>query len=84
MEKTASFLGHDDLRVCLAGLEDEALYNRALNLLSHGKYAITEPVEMVDDNKELVPQNSRPMFVDRFEFALPDLVPAAPTTKANP
>jgi hypothetical protein len=40
LEKTASFLGHDDLKVCLAGLQDEALYNRALNLLSHGKYAI--------------------------------------------
>ena len=53
LEKTASFFGHEDLRVCLAGLEDEALYNRALNLLSHGKYAINEPVEMGDDNKQL-------------------------------
>ena len=74
LEKTASFLGHEDLRVCLAGLEDEAIYNRALNLLSHGKYAINEPVEMVDDNKQLF----RKILEDvlgRFQFALPELAP---------
>ena len=74
LEKTASFLGHEDLRVCLAGLEDEALYNRALNLLSHGKYAINEPVEMVDDNKELF-RRILDDVLDRFQFALPKLVP---------
>ncbi|MEL6413865.1 MAG: AAA family ATPase [Pseudomonadota bacterium] len=83
LEKTASFLGHDDLRICLAGLDDEALYNRALNLLSHGKYAITEPVEMVEDNKELF----RRIFadvLDRFKFSVPDLAPAKAATKATP
>lgn len=35
--------------------DDRALYNRALNLLSHGKYAIHEPTEMGEDNKELLP-----------------------------
>ena len=74
LEKTASFLGHEDLRVCLAGLQDEALYNRALNLLSHGKYAIHEPVEMLDDNKELFRRILNDVL-DRFKFALPDLVP---------
>ena len=74
LEKTASFLGHDDLRVCLAGLEDEALYNRALNVLSHGKYAINEPVEMVDDNKELFRRILNDVL-DRYQFALPELVP---------
>ena len=71
LEKTASFFGHEDLRVCLKGLQDEALYNRALNLLSHGKYAINEPVEMVDDNKELFRRILRDV-VDRFDFALPE------------
>ena len=82
LEKTASFFGHDDLRVCLAGLQDEALYNRALNLLSHGKYAINEPVEMGDDNKELF----RRMLEDvlhRFPFALPELVPETTPQRAN-
>ena len=55
MEKTASFFGHADISFCLKALntEDLALYNRALNLLSHGKYAIHEPTEMGEDNKEL-------------------------------
>lgn len=83
LEKTASFLGHDDLRVCLAGLQDEALYNRALNLLSHGKYAINEPVEMVDDNKELFRRILNDVL-DRFQFALPELVPEAAPQGANP
>lgn len=73
LEKTASFFGHDDLRFCLAGLEDEALYNRALNLLSHGKYAINEPVEMMDDNIILF-RRILDDVLKRFNFALPDLV----------
>ena len=83
LEKTASFFGHEDLKVCLAGLEDEALYNRALNLLSHGKYAINEPVEMVDDNKELFRKILNDVL-DRFDFALPDLVPETTSQIANP
>ena len=83
LEKTASFFGHEDLKVCLAGLEDEALYNRALNLLSHGKYAINEPVEMVDDNKELFRRILNDVL-KRFDFALPDLVPETTSQIANP
>ncbi|MCC7387324.1 MAG: hypothetical protein IT431_01005 [Phycisphaerales bacterium] len=83
VEKIASFLGHGDLWVCLKDLEEEALYNRALNLLSHGKYSVNDPVEMGDDNKELF----RRMFNDivkRFEFALPELVPGTAPQKATP
>ena len=83
LEKTASFFGHEDLRVCLAGLQDEALYNRALNLLSHGKYAIYEPIEMVDDNKVLFRRILNDVL-DRFQFALPELVPETPTQNASP
>ena len=82
LEKTASFFGHEDLRVCLAGLQDEALYNRALNLLSHGKYAINEPVEMVDDNKELFGKILNDVL-DRYHFALPELVPKSAPKRAN-
>ena len=82
LEKTASFFGHKDLRVCLAGLQDEALYNRALNLLSHGKYAIYEPVEMVDDNKELFRRILNDVL-DRFQFALPELVPKTSPQRAT-
>ncbi|MGE3802537.1 MAG: anticodon nuclease, partial [Candidatus Kapaibacterium sp.] len=82
LEKTASFFGHEDLKVCLAGLQDETLYNRALNLLSHGKYAINEPVEMVEDNKELFRRILND-FLDRYQFALPDLISETNTQNAN-
>lgn len=82
MEKTASFFGHADISFCLKALnkEDLALYNRALNLLSHGKYAIHEPTEMGEDNKELF-RRILGDFVTKFQFDLPAIltpVPVAP------
>jgi len=86
MEKTASFFGHQDISFCLKALnsdEDRALYNRALNLLSHGKYAIHEPTEMVADNKELFRRILRE-FVTKFQFALPKIVEPAPAVTPTP
>lgn len=90
MEKTASFFGHSDISFCLKALneEDIALYNRALNLLSHGKYAIHEPTEMGEDNKELFRRILKD-FTTEFRFDMPDILgttmsatqsPAAPAT----
>lgn len=84
MEKTSSFFGHSSMAFCLKALdneEDRALFNRALNLLSHGAYAIHEPTEMGEDNKELFRRILRE-FIARFEFALPDVVPASPAAPA--
>lgn len=86
MEKTASFFGHDDISFCLKALdneEDRALYNRALNLLSHGKYAIHEPTEMGEDNKELF-RRVLSDFTTKFKFDLPDILEAAPVAPAPP
>jgi hypothetical protein len=79
MEKTASFFGHADISFCLKALnnQDLALYNRALNLLSHGKYAIHEPTEMGEDNKELF-RRILGDFVTKFQFDLPAILTAAP------
>ncbi len=77
MEKTASFFGHSSIAFCLKALnneEDRALFNRALNLLSHGAYAIHEPTEMGEDNKELFRRIFKD-FIEKFEFALPEAVP---------
>lgn len=85
MEKTASFFGHADISFCLKALnneEDMALYNRALNLLSHGKYAIHEPTEMGEDNQELFRRILQD-FVAKFQFDLPVLLPAAPVVAAS-
>jgi hypothetical protein len=84
MEKTSSFFGHSSMSFCLKALnndEDRALFNRALNLLSHGAYAIHEPTEMGEDNKELFRRILRE-FITKFEFALPDVVPAQPAAPA--
>lgn len=81
MEKTASFFGHADISFCLKALsieEDRALYNRALNLLSHGKYAIHEPTEMGEDNKALF-RRILEDFTTKFQFDLPDILETAPT-----
>lgn len=87
MEKTASFFGHPSIAFCLRALDnedDKALFNRALNLLSHGAYAIHEPTEMGEDNKELF-RRILSEFITRFEFALPDIAPAAlPTPTPAP
>jgi len=85
MEKTASFFGHPSIVFCLRALDndvDRALFNRALNLLSHGAYAIHEPTEMGEDNKELFRRILRE-FIARFDFALPGVVPARATAPAH-
>ena len=86
MEKTASFFGHADISFCLKALnneEDRALYNRALNLLSHGKYAIHEPTEMGEDNKDLF-RRILEDFTTKFQFDLPDILEATPTPTPTP
>lgn len=76
MEKTASFFGHSDISFCLKKInneEDKALYNRVINLLSHGAYAIYEPTEMGEDNKKLFRRILKD-FIDEFKFNLPRIV----------
>jgi hypothetical protein len=70
LEKTATFFGNDDFSSCIHGLEDEELFARALNLLSHGKYDLYQPAEMVEDNKQLFRQILN-AFLARYQFALP-------------
>ena len=54
------------------GVEDEMLFSRALNLLSHGKYSIYQPVEMNEDNKELF-NRILTAFLEKYEFQLPEI-----------
>lgn len=82
LEKTATFFGHDDFSACIQGFDDSELYARALNLLSHGKYDIYQPMAMVDDNKRLFRQ-ILDAFLGRYKFSLPDIL-ERPTTKSAP
>lgn len=82
LEKTAIFFGNDDFSRCIHGVDDEVLYARALNLLSHGKFDIYQPTEMGDDNKRLFRQILG-AFLDRYQFAMPDIF-ERPAAKARP
>jgi hypothetical protein len=82
LEKTATFFGRDDFSACIHGLEDADLFSRALNLLSHGKYDIYQPSEMVDDNKRLFKQ-ILDAFLSRYEFALPEIFDGSSKKKAG-
>jgi hypothetical protein len=72
LEKTSTFFGYDDFSSCIIGFEDEVLFSRALNLLSHGKYSIYEPVEMNYDNKQLF-KRILEAFLNKYEFQLPNI-----------
>jgi hypothetical protein len=73
LEKTATFFGFNDFSACIQGVDDEVLYARALNLLSHGKYSAYEPREMVDDTKALF-NRILTAFLERYRFDLPDSI----------
>ena len=85
MEKTAAFFGHSDISFCLKALDDDenrALFNRALNLLSHGKYAIHEPTLMGDDNQDLF-RHILNSFINRFQFDLPEILGGTTTVTTS-
>jgi wobble nucleotide-excising tRNase len=55
LEKTAVFHGFDKFSDCIKIEGDDAdksIHARRINMLSHGKYSIFEPQEMVEENKE--------------------------------
>jgi wobble nucleotide-excising tRNase len=73
LEKTSSFFGYNDFGKCIHGIEDQLLFERALNLFSHGKYSVYEPVDMIDDNKDLFKRILN-AFLEKYEFYLPELL----------
>lgn len=54
LEKTASFHGYSHFSSCIRKGEDDdnPVYTRIVNLLSHGNYSLFDPKEMVDENKD--------------------------------
>lgn len=73
LEKTTSFFGYDKIDKCIHGLDNEVvLFERALQLFSHGKYSIFDPVEMGDDNKELF-KRILEGFLAKYEFYFPEI-----------
>lgn len=72
LEKTATFFALNNFSDCIKGMEDEKLFERALDILSHNGYKIYEPIEMVEDSKKLF-KKILEAFLDKYKFDLPDL-----------
>ncbi|WP_084473540.1 AAA family ATPase [Deinococcus ficus] len=81
MEKTASFFGYDHFSKCLHGIDDEVLYRRAVDLLSHGKYSLFEPRSMGVDTENLF-RRILNGFMTKYQFDLPEIMvdPATPVS----
>lgn len=82
LEKTATFFGFSDFSHCIHGVDDEVLFSRALNLLSHGKYSAYEPKQMGEDNKQLF-RNILSAFLNRYQFDLPEMITDTAATSTN-
>lgn len=69
LEKTASFHGFAHFSACIrkGEDEDEPVYTRIINLLSHGNYSLFDPKEMVEENKEYF-KNILNNFLDDYNF----------------
>ncbi|UNM20286.1 AAA family ATPase [Pseudomonas sp. ArH3a] len=74
LEKTSSFFGFEAFSSCIHGIEDEILFSRALNLLSHSDYSLFDPKELTEDNKQLF-KNILQGFLSRYAFDLPEVHP---------
>lgn len=82
LEKTASFFGYDKIDKCIYGLDDEVLFERALQLFSHGKYSLFDPKEMSADNKDLF-KRIFDGFLGKYEFYLPEIFTDVTTEMDN-
>lgn len=74
LERAASFHGHKKFDECFKNediQEDSPLYSRIINIFSHGKYSLYEPIEMMEDNKKLFKQILT-AFIKNYKFN-PDL-----------
>ena len=69
LEKTASFYGYAHFSSCIrkGDAENEPVYTRIVNLLSHGNYSLFDPKEMVEENKEYF-RNILNNFLEDYNF----------------
>ncbi len=72
MEKTVSFFGYDKIDEVIHGLEDEVLFHRAVQLLSHGKYSLFAPSPMTPDTKDLFKKILQG-FTEKYKFKFPEI-----------
>ncbi|HOP41021.1 MAG TPA: AAA family ATPase, partial [Geobacteraceae bacterium] len=84
MEKTATFHGFDHFgKIIKPDPEDQdgTLHYRYVQLLSHGNYSLFEPVEMMEENKQIFRKILND-YMSNYRFN-PDLFPEDETQEAN-
>lgn len=70
LERAASFHGHSNIEECFKNediKEESPLYSRMINILTHGNYSLYEPIEMMEDNRELFKQILN-AFIKNYKF----------------
>lgn len=85
LEKTALFLGYDHFSACLKKDPTDAdgvLHQRFVDLLSHGKYSLYEPVQMGSETKEYFRTIIRG-FLERYPYNQ-KLFPNSPIPDTDP
>jgi hypothetical protein len=85
LEKTAFFHGYGHFANCLKKDPTDAegiLYQRFVDILSHGKYSMFEPVEMQEQTRDYFRKILRG-FLDRYPFN-PAIFPDEPAPAAAP
>lgn len=84
-EKTALFLGYTHFSVCIKkdpADADGVLHQRFIDLLSHGKYSLYEPVQMGSETKEYFRKIIRE-FLERYPYNKA-LFPSVPIPDTDP
>lgn len=85
LEKTALFHGYTHFGACIRKGPDDAdgvLHQRFVDLLSHGKYSLYEPVEMGEETKKFFRKIVRD-FLDRYPYNKA-LFPTEPIADEDP
>jgi wobble nucleotide-excising tRNase len=85
LEKTAFFYGYGHFASCLRKDADDAdgiLHQRFVDILSHGKYSMYEPVDMQEQTRDYFREILK-SFLQRHPFN-PVLFPTEPTPPATP
>ncbi len=85
LEKTAFFHGYDHFSKCIKNDEMDAegiLHQRFVDILSHGKYSLYEPIEMGEQTREYFRTILRG-FLKRHPFN-PDLFPTSDSSVSMP
>lgn len=85
LEKSSIFHGHKKFTVCIKQQDDDqddTLYGRLVNILSHGNYSFYDPVEMLPENKA----HFEKILADFLEFYPfnPELMPATQEQETTP